>query len=116
MQSGGGWEVVPQNLTTPACRVGNKFKCVLSRSDLACSVMLCHALFCHALFCHALFSYVSVMLCSVVLCSVQFCHVRRRRRGAGHSGIIGTIWDLAAAVCRVCSVVLGVAGRSVLKI
>ena len=64
-----------------------------------CSVMLCSVVF--------------VMFCSVILCSVVLVEGARRDEAgvSGLSGILGTTWGLAAAVCRV-----GVAGRSVLKI
>ena len=95
MQGGGvaGGSVL-RNLTTPTCRVGKK------------ADVFCHALLWYVLFCHVVSS--SVLSCHVVF---SFSSRARGRDTQGHSGIIGTTWGLAAAVCRV-----GVAGRSVLKI
>ena len=55
------------------------------------------------MFCRVLSCSCSVLSCSDVSCCVLSCWSRARE--AGDSGIIGTTWDLAAAVCRVCSVV-----------
>ena len=82
MQGGGvaGGSVL-RNLTTPTCRVGKK-------ADVFCHALLWYVLFCHVVSC-------SVLSCHVVF---SFSSRARGRDTQGHSGTIGGIWGLAAAL------------------